>query len=444
MGALAAKPFVRGVGTTAAVRMAGVGLGMVGALVAARFAGPEAYGTFAYLNALITLLAIVVTFGGDTHTIQAARQESFAAPAFRAAVALMVLLGLVGLVLLVPLAAALYATGFFGEGRAALLTFTAILIAVPATWATRSIAALWRAQERPLPAEITGSIVPRLGLLAGVAGFWALGAVPSGAQLILSVAVVTAISIVIAALPVARRVLRCFPFRPHGRTARDSLRACGGHTLHAVAGVSFDLTPVILLGLLGRPVEAGVLSIAMRLFLPVAIINQSLIASLMPRVAKAMNAGGLDHRLRAALRWAALSTAGALLAYGLFVAAAGPLLLAFIGQAYVDALLPALILIAGRSATLLIGHAQLVLQMSGRIAPVAMGQGLSAATIAAAMLCWPDIPLTLLACLQVMGWLAASVQARALLRRRQGIVIDVWSASAGWPRNRSRRVVQRG
>ena len=422
--AFAAKPFVRGIAVSTAIKALGTLLGILGTFVLARHLGSTEYGRFAYLSAMFQLLSFFVLLGGNKYLLQQARHQGTASPAVRSAFAVTCVIGLIGLAGTLTVFTILTAKGILAPGEPAVYLFGIGAILLPTLWLVQILNAVWRIDEQPARAETANSFLNRISVLI-VMGVGLLFGVPeTGIGFFAANTAYMAVAYAIFALPlwpVFRNVWRNLPEK--GEFGR-ALRLCGGFTIINVSGRGMELVPVILLGMLARPEDAGLLNIALKLFLPVALINQAVTINLLPRIARAVNENAVTDRMVWGIRIAAGAILGLTTLYFGVLVFAGPWLLGLLGDEFRAALVPVLLLIGGRMAKMLLGRNENYLEMCGRTRLLAAVQFVGLAVLVSVLALAPGISLVVFSGLLSGVWVLTGIVALVAVVHGHGLVLS--------------------
>ncbi len=371
-----------------AVRAGAILAGLTASVTLARVLGPEAYGVYAFVFSVITLLGLPVKMGLPTLILrETARADQAGDGALMAGIwrwsnQAMALMAAVVLAL-----GWLYLWAIAGTNAPRPAAFAWALLLIPLIgWAEARAAALRglrRVALGPGPDKIARPL-----LLAAVVALWAA---PLSAAQVYMIHAGMAAATLLAASVILRRV------RPHyaGEEApRTTPRAwiAAIVPLSAIAGLNVvsHNTDILMLGALASDVDVGLYRVALSGANIVLFGLTTVNLVLQPYFARAWGAG--DHRQLQKLATAGtrISVAATLPVLALFWLGGTGLLTLIFGQAYSGAFWALILLCLGQTVSAFFGSVGNLLMMSGR-EWVALS-GLVASTLVNVALNWVLIP----------------------------------------------------
>ena len=359
-------------------RAAGVGtlslanrlIGFATGVVLARYLGPEGYGSYAFVFAMVLLLLIPAKLGLPTlvlREIAAARSDPHRAdPAtlfWRAALVMLGTSVLSGLVLWLagPLLLSSSPAGTADAFALGALLLPALTLLTLCTYSLRALNrvvlghALW---------EVLPPAVALVLVLIAVQTQWfgqevsmALGARLAGAVLSLAIAGRLVFRLLRAVQPTTRP--KAVPLRQLISTALPFVLLEGGN-------IVMSRTDVLMLGALVDPHSVGIYNAALQaaLLVPFALQVSNTVTA--PDFSRLHAAGDLAELEAFAISTARLIAVGGLLCGGIFIIFGGELLGLAFGEPYRMGATPLAILAAGQAISLCFGAPVLLLNMTGK------------------------------------------------------------------------------
>lgn len=366
---LPAGGVLRAGATAIMLRVAALGAGLVSTIVLARVLGPAEYGLYAFVFALISILALPVQLGLPTLTIREtaramAREDWALLRGFWRWAAWLILGTSAVMIGLVLLWLALSAEAMREDRRAAFL-WGVPLIPLLALAVTRGAAlvGLGRIAAGSFPDQVLRPLLLAGSVLAAVL-LWHAAA---SARLVLQLNAVAALATFLLG------AVLLWHARPAGlrqATARRSeprlwLRALLPLSLISGLQIISQNTDIVMLGLWRSDAEVGVYRIALSSAALTLIGVTALNMVLQPRIA-ALHAQGETARMqRLVSAGAAASSAVTLLVIAVFVLGGRWLLALLFGEGYGEAFVPLLILSVGTLFTAACGISGTLLVMTG-------------------------------------------------------------------------------
>ncbi|TFH88166.1 flippase [Billgrantia azerbaijanica] len=369
------SPLVRSFLTVGAIRILAIPLGLVTSIVLARYLGPEAFGRYAFVMALLPLLSLPVAGGlVQLLTREAAGylyegQWSSLRGLSRAACAWVIL---VSLVLSAAYLMADAVVGFPSEGKWALLGLLVPLI--PLSGLTSVTKGLVKGLGRPSLAEFPSQIIKPLSVLVGLGGLLLWHELTPSSAILVQVgsgALVLAVSTLILA--------RVMPPQAHQQSATYFPMFWVGSllpfTMMIAAGTLNAHIGIVLLGFLGADEGVAALRVGERAaqFVVMSLVLVNMVIA--PHLVRAYRAGDLaklQRLFRQSARGAFLIASVVSLVLLLF---GRPLIALSFGEAYASiAYSPMLVLVAGQLINVFFGSVGTILNMSGFERYTLMGQ----------------------------------------------------------------------
>ncbi|ACA19645.1 polysaccharide biosynthesis protein [Methylobacterium sp. 4-46] len=405
------------------VRVAAAGCALLAQVLMARAMGPAEYGIFAAVWVWTALLGHASTWGLSQAasrflpeyraTGTAARGRGFLVFGAALSLAAGTLLAGTGAALL-ALAPGLVEPGLRGPLLLGALVLPLVAlqdfcegVARGQTWTLLAIAPPYLLRQALLAAA----------MLAAVAA----GAPPLAATAVACMLAATALSLALQGAALLGRLARLLPPGPGAYPWRGWMRTALPLALVDLAGSGFNFADVLVLGFLLPPEAVGLYFAATRLVQVVAFVAYAASAVAAPRFAEAQARGDRAGLARLVRHWARL-TLLAVLATGLAILAAAPVLLGLFGADFRAGLPLLALLVAGHALAAAFGPAEDVLSMLG-------AERLCAALTGALLVLTVALMLALVPPLGVLGAALAAalvVALRGLLlalaaRRRLGL-----------------------
>ncbi|ACL60401.1 lipopolysaccharide biosynthesis protein [Methylobacterium nodulans] len=366
----APAPGVAGLARTAAavfgVRLAAAGCALAAQVLMARLMGPAEYGIFASVWVWAALAGHASTWGLSQAAsrflpeyrahARADRARGFLA--FGAAVSLAAGAGAAGAgAALLGLHPEAVEPGF----RVPLLVAALVLPLFALQDFCEGVA---RGQNWTLLAIVPPYLLRQGGVMLAMLVAVAWGAPPVATVAVACTLAATALSLAIQAGVILRRLARLLPAGPRAYPWRGWMRTALPIALIDLAGSGFNFADVLVLGFLLEPAEVGLYFAATRLLQVVVFVHYAASSVTAQRFAEA-GARGDRAGLAALVRHWSRLTLLAMLATGLLVLAAGPLLLGLFGAGFRTGLPLLAVLVAGHVVAGAFGPAEDLLTMLG-------------------------------------------------------------------------------
>lgn len=428
-----------------AILIAGAAVGLGAQLGTARLIGAEGFGTYVYVIAWMTVLAYVATLGFHTSLLRFlpsyrvgadwARAHGVMRFAFRGAA-----LAGVGIALL-AIGATLLAHGSQSDlARALLIGAVATPLMTLRLVGSATVRAFGGVIVSMLPERILRDGLALLLLaalvLSGLAPANATTAM--GAMLVAAILILLFIHRVIA----RRRPQELVAARPH-YASRDWLRPAVPLTFIMLADTLLSRAGVLILGLRGDTLEAGIYAVAFSLALLAGLPRMALSALFAPTVSALYAAGDMAALQRLMARAAALALV-ATICVVLPLVIGAPALLPWFGPEFRAAAPVLTILVFGQVAAAAAGPQQHILTMTGHEKQGAklMTSAAVAAVLGGALLCIPFgmIGVATAAALSMVGWnIAMALFLQRRLNLRPGLahlgsaaIVHISAATSRW------------
>ncbi len=410
-----------------AILVTGAALGCGVQLGTVRLVGAESFGTYAYVIAWMTVLAYVSTLGFHTSLLRLLPAYRVRGDWDRAHGALRF---------------ALWGTALAGAGVATLAVGATLLMYGPQGELSRAL--LIGAVAVPLMGlRLVGSAAVRAfgGVIVSmlperilrdlfvilILGALVLGglAPPDAATAMAATLAAAAITLLFLWRFLAARKPAEFASSTPLYAARDWLRPAVPLTLIMLADTLMSRAGVLVLGLRGDTLEAGIFAVAFSLALLAALPRMALSALFAPTVA-ALHAGGDMVALQRLVARSAMLSLGATLAVAVPLVAGAPLLLPLFGPEFLAAMPVLMVLVLGQLAAAAAGPQQHLLTMTGheRLGAALMTGAATGAVLGSALLSIPFGMMGVAAAMSVsmVGWnVAMAVVVARRLHLRPGL-----------------------
>jgi len=353
-------------GLSILVKVLGVGLSFLVTVALVRVLGAEAFGTYAFAFAIISLLAVPVQAGlpplivRETARAQAAedwhRMRGLWSWSGRVVLGMSALItGVTALVVLWPL------DGMLSEARQAAIL--AGLVLIPVMAANQARGAALRGLKLTILGQLPDQIL-RPALLVACVLVVPVTLSAAGAVLLHATAAGIAFAVGMTAL-FLRQPAEVRGVRPNRGEGRIWLRALLPFSMIAGLDLVLQNMNIVMLGLFMTDQTVAVYRVAMTVASLVSLGLTAVAMVLQPFVAEASARGDIA-RIEILASGAAVAISAVTLPVALFLVIFGrPVLAGVMGPEFVESYLPMLILIAGHISNAVFGAVVMVLNMTG-------------------------------------------------------------------------------
>lgn len=375
------------------LQIAGVGISYVAHMLAARLAGPESYGLFAYVTAVIVVVSYLAALGYDSAMLRFlpiyAERESWRlvsgmiAFVERRVRKIALLAAAIGFVVVLAAATA-------RKPAVEVETFALGLVLMPIWTLTLIRCATVRALGNVLTAQLPERVLRDGGLAILIALAALLLPFPVNAPLLLACAILSAVAALAFATYAARPFSRVGDAAPCGVEDSEPWRRAAYPFLAMVAAEALiNRCGVLMLGAFGLTADAGCFALISNLASLVMLPRLAVNAFLTPMIARLYARGdlvGLEMIVSRGALWSFVGSLG----IGVGVWIASPVLLRWYGPTFVAGHAALGVLIVGQTIATSAGAQLQLLKMTGR--EISAAKVLVASLIAHVVLGWVLIP----------------------------------------------------
>ncbi|MCK9861644.1 oligosaccharide flippase family protein [Paenibacillus sp. ATY16] len=435
----------RGGGASFLINSVGMGLAMLLQIALARLLGVQDYGIYAFVTTVVTFMVFPAKLGFDTATVKlvSAYRVKGDWPLIKGLLrrsnqigfTLSVLAALIGIAVV-----ALMDWGRGGQGgseaHAKTIAYIAGFAAIPLlTLATLRQSAL-QAMKDALFAQMPEKIIRPVLTIGFVAALGAAGVKLGAAMALLCFAVATAVTYVIGAIVLKKRIgSQTAAVKPNYET-RGWLRLSSSLMINAGMYLILGQLNVLMMGFMRGETESGLFSAAVRLAVLVSFMLTAVNMTASPLVSEKYAKGDMAGLQRVCIRTGRIGFAFAAVVFAYFVVL-GHWTLGLFGPEFTKAYPSLLILAFGQLFSAYCGQNGTVATMTGRqnaltkvlIAAAALNAALNALLIPTMGMLGGALASTL----SIIVWNSAAV---LLVRRKPGVQTLAWAPSLSFARKR--------